>query len=243
MTNSVNLDGFRHLTDLFRDKAQEHAIKDYHYSMCIEGERSIGRMPTTNARGPDDPGKPSNKKKAEHRLALLVEQGRIALLQQLEQLQLDLDKLIIERDNVVEQVTALEACLEDYKRTGAFDLAPDGYPVNEDARKAIMEWEQRTGRKFEPYAEDATDIVQLVIADLKRHEEDLNSQIQVKAQQIEEHTQRIEDLDELKLKVRSGMLTEGQIDHELSLLEEIDNEQEYQLPLGRSKPFTFIPSL
>ena len=182
----------------FNEKALHQLLTDHNYSMRGDIEENIGRIPTNAKQVHNSHDFLSKKEKArrylDHVLQLL-EDARKALIADIAQMQIELEKFISDRDEIIDRKNAISKVLDDLRDNGNIEIGEDGYPIDEKAKAAIKAWEQKTGRRFDANSHEAVDMLHYIILDLQQQESDLDTKIEDKINDIQEANELLGELD------------------------------------------------
>lgn len=206
------------LKSVFNENAVHLTKVDHDYSMRGDIENSIGRIATNSFQ--EHSGKVSlenKEKKRQHldHILTLLEDARRALIADIAQMQRDLDKLIEDRDNVIDKKNAISDVLDELRENGKIEVGEDCYPADEKARAAIKEFEQKTGKKFDANSPEVAEMLHYIILDLEQQETALDQKINDKVHEIEEANELLDDLSK-------GVDTEGKVNQKA-----IENAQSF----------------
>ncbi|MDO5970293.1 hypothetical protein Q4Q35_10795 [Flavivirga aquimarina] len=182
----------------FNEKAFHQKQTDHNYSLRGDIEESIGRIPTTSLQTHNSHYAINKKEKDRRyldRVLHLLQEARRAILADIAQMQIELEQLIKDRDEIIDKRNAISKVLDDLREDGRIEVGKDGYPINEKARAAIKEWEQKTGKKFDAGSLEASEMLHYIILDLSEQESKLDRDIENKNKEIQKANEILEDLD------------------------------------------------
>ncbi len=182
----------------FNEKALHQLQTDHNYSMRGDIEENIGRIPTNTKQVHNSHDFLSKKEKARRYLDYvlqLLEDARKALIADIAQMQIELEKFISDRDEIIDRKNAISKVLDDLRDDGSIEVGEDGYPMDEKAKAAIKAWEQKTGRRFDANSPEAVDMLHYIILDLQQQESDLDRKIEDKTNDIQEANELLGELD------------------------------------------------
>ena len=207
---AVDQDFHRPLLRLSQEVKTQN-IKNHNYAVGGKLD-DVGRIRTNAHNEENNPlHKNQDSKKTDRRVELLrlIDDLQRDLRQYLNRLQKQLEDSVKLRDELNDQHVAIEGGLEYFRRHGEFDLGLDGYPNDHNFRKVIENWEKKTGQRFDPYSDNALDVLHLIHADVLDRRDQQNIFIQKTTKQISQGSKKLEHIEDLK---NDGLINAEDID-------------------------------
>ncbi len=224
----------------FNEKAVHQLQTDHNYSIRGDIEESIGRIPT-NAKQKHNSYYLVSKKEKERRyldhVLQLLEDARKTIIADIAQMQIELEKFISGRDEVIDRKNAISKVLDDLREERQIEVGEDGYPKDEKAKSAIKKWEQKTGKKIDINSPEAAETLRYILLDLQHQESELDQKIEKKNSDIQNANEILNELeDDISTAKNNGVVNQTVLDRAKNILEskeeltskltEIENEQE-----------------
>lgn len=242
----------------FNEKALHQLQTDHNYSLRGDIEESVGRIPT-NAKQEHNAYSSLAKKEKTRRyldhVLQLLEDARKAIIADIAQMQIELEIFIRDRDEVIDGKNTISKILNDLRDNDKLEVGEDGYPIDEKAKTAIKQWEQKTGEKFDANSPKAVEILRYILLDLQHQESNLDQKIEEKNNDIQNANELLNELDsEIDIAKNKGNVNRAIVDKveainkkevELASVEdmkstnEIDNTTHENNLVDVTKGFTF----
>ena len=160
---------------------------------------------------------------------IILQQLRLELMEQINQLQEQIDALLEQRDHVGRTMEALERVLKTGRKTGSFDLED---PL---VREAIRKWEQQEGRACN--SEEVPEVLLLALNSQRKHYDHLSMTINEKQQ---EQTVLWEQLEQVEAALQGQVLSREELEdlqqyHKEGILQEGKGPEEVSSSSGQSQ--------
>ncbi len=192
---------------------------DLNYSMLEDGAESIGRIPVNQVSSHSNSySKDKKKDDVLTQLLIRLQNTRLFLLNQMQELQDVIDQLVDDRDEVIKMRDGLNEFLDQWENTGYFDLDENNRPNNAMVLKAIKKWEVENNRVFDFDDPNAHLILEKMTDDLSIEELLFDEKISFSIKELDGKIEKINQLDGAITDYSNGeLINEKQIKDFLSL--------------------------
>ncbi len=177
-------------------EADRLKILDHNYSMLEDGAESIGRIPVNQVSSHSNSySKDKKKDDVLTQLLIRLQNTRLFLLNQMQELQEVIDQLVDDRDEVIKMRDGLNEFLDHWENTGHYDLDQNNRPNNPMVLKAIKKWEEENNTVFDFDQIKSAEKIAVIIKALQEQETILDTDIQKNLNELDVKVSELKVID------------------------------------------------